>query len=69
MAARRSSFFTLRAGLDFNINDYEDAVSAACAVAAKSEFVITRDLKDFANAPIAALTPNDFIARHLLPSQ
>lgn len=58
----------LRAGLNSNMGDYEDAVSAACAVAGKSELIVTRDLKDFKEALLPALSPTDFVARYLPPS-
>lgn len=41
--------------------DYEDAVVAAAAKKAKCAYIITRNKRDFANSPIPALTPGEFL--------
>ena len=46
--------------LDFA--DYEDAVVAVSAKRAKCKYIITRNVKDFANSPVPAITPSDFLA-------
>lgn len=43
-------------------NDFEDAVVAACALRAKCDLIITRNLGDFKGSPIPALTPDEFLA-------
>jgi hypothetical protein len=45
--------------------DFEDAVVASVAEAAKSDYVVTRNVSDFTGSPVPALTPTDFLA--LLP--
>lgn len=41
--------------------DYEDAVVAAAAKKAKCAYIITRNKRDFANSPVPALTPGEFL--------
>jgi predicted nucleic acid-binding protein len=41
--------------------DFEDAVQASCAKRSRAKYIITRNTKDFANSPIPALTPTDFL--------
>ena len=43
--------------------DFEDALQAAAAEASGAVFIITRNGKDFANSPVPALTPEDFLLR------
>lgn len=47
--------------------DFEDAVVASLAEAARSDYVITRNVPDFSNSPVPALTPTAFLA--LLPDE
>jgi predicted nucleic acid-binding protein len=46
--------------------DFEDAVVAGVAEAARCDYVITRNVADFAGSPVPAITPADFLA---LPPQ
>ena len=48
--------------LDANFKDFEDAVLDQAALHAGVEFIITRNLKDFKNSKVSALTPIDFLA-------
>lgn len=41
--------------------DFEDAVQAACAKRYHLDLIVTRNIKDFANSPVKALTPQEFI--------
>ena len=45
--------------------DFEDAVVSSLAEAAKCDYVVTRNVPDFAGSPVPAVTPTDFLA--LLP--
>jgi len=45
--------------LDFA--DYEDALLARCAKRIKADYIITRNTKDFAGSPVAAVTPEEFL--------
>jgi predicted nucleic acid-binding protein len=43
--------------------DFEDAVVATVAKAAASDFIITRNVGDFAGSPVSAITPADFLSQ------
>lgn len=42
--------------------DFEDAVVAAAARTSGCTAIVTRNVKDFAHSPIAALTPEEYLA-------
>lgn len=46
--------------------DFEDALQATAAQACRADYIITRNGRDFAKAPVAALSPEEFLARHPL---
>lgn len=46
-----------------NFKDYEDALQSACATRMKMNFIVTRNIKDFANSKITAITPSELIDR------
>ena len=50
----------LKKATEFDIKDFEDAIQVACAKRAKTQFIITRNIKDFKNSPIPAIKPEDF---------
>jgi predicted nucleic acid-binding protein len=43
--------------------DFEDAVVASSAEAGQCDYVVTRNVSDFAGSPVPALTPTDFLIR------
>ncbi len=43
------------------IKDFEDAVVAAVAEVSGSDYVVTRNTKDFVGASIPAITPAEFL--------
>ena len=45
------------------MRDFEDALQAVAAIACGASFVITRNGSDFLHSPIAALTPEELLAR------
>jgi len=49
--------------LESPMADYEDAVLALCARRHSAAVIVTRNVSDFANSPVEALTPAEFIAR------
>ena len=51
----------LRAALKLEMKDFEDAVQIASAQADDLDFIITRDIKDYENSPVKALTPAEFV--------
>ncbi len=46
------------------MKDFEDAVQAGCANTHLMNLIITRNVKDFINSPIEAVTPEDFIKHY-----
>ena len=40
---------------------FEDAVQSATMESVHADYIITRNIKDFKNSPVKALTPNDFL--------
>lgn len=55
------------AALDWPMPDYEDALQAAAAVACGAQAIITRNGRDFAGSPVAAMTPEAFLAKLRAP--
>ena len=51
--------------LQLPMADFEDALQVAAAQACGANYIITRNVRDFAKSPIAALTPEKFL---VLPS-
>jgi len=41
------------------MKDYEDAVQASCAERMKADYIVTRNLKDFAKSTVPALSPSE----------
>ena len=44
-----------------NIDDIEDCLQINCAKAIGAEYIVTRDLEDFSQSPIPAISPEDFL--------
>ena len=53
----------LRKAAEMNFSDYEDAVQSACASRIKADYIITRNIRDFAGSKVAALMPAEFLER------
>ena len=43
--------------------DFEDAIQSVTAERIDADYIITRNVKDFKNSKIIALTPSEFLAR------
>lgn len=41
--------------------DFEDCLLSICAEKAKCDFIITRNVKDFKNSNVSAITPREFM--------
>ena len=54
-----------KSALSINNNDYEDAVMIACAMRIKADAILTRNPKDFKNAPVSVLSPAEFAKKYL----
>ena len=50
-----------RYGLSSKIGDFEDAIIASVAKRNKFDYIVTRNTNDFANSPVPAVTPAEFI--------
>ena len=53
--------YDIHNALTFNMSDFEDAIIAATALRETAEYIITRNIKDFAQSLIPAITPSDFL--------
>lgn len=47
--------------------DVEDNIQIACAIEARLDAIITRDIKGFAASPVPALSPGDLLAKIATP--
>ncbi len=45
--------------MDFK--DYEDALQSVCAERTNADFIISRNVKDFQNSSVKAVTPEEFL--------
>lgn len=45
--------------------DFKNALQISSAAACLAEYIITRNVKNYKKSPITALTPNNFIKKHL----
>lgn len=50
-----------RRALALPMTDLEDAMQAAAALAWKADYIITRNLPDYRNSPVKAITPSAFL--------
>lgn len=44
------------------MSDFEDALVSAVAVSYSVDYIVTRNIKDFAKSTVEAVTPTDFLA-------
>lgn len=63
VASVNKSIFVRARGLQ--ITDFEDAVVSALAEASSCDFIVTRNVPDFENSPISAITPEEFVRRYV----
>ena len=47
-----------------NFKDFEDCLQDECAVSVSADYIVTRNVKDFANGKVTALTPEDFLQEY-----
>ena len=50
-------------------SDFEDNVAIRCAVTARIDFIVTRNLSDFVHSPVLAISPADLLSRIQTASQ
>lgn len=53
----------LKKAVDLGFQDYEDAIQSACASRIKADYVITRNIKDFAGSKVTAIKPSELFDR------
>jgi predicted nucleic acid-binding protein len=46
-----------------HLSDFEDALQISCASRIKAQYIVTRNVKDFVDSPIAAVKPSEFLDR------
>ena len=51
----------IKEALISNIKDFEDAVVAVVAKNIEADYILTRNIKDFANSSVKAITPAEFL--------
>ncbi len=51
----------IQSAVKLNFNDFEDAVVSILAETSNSDFIVTRNLLDFQNSKVPAITPDLFL--------
>lgn len=51
----------VHAAVASNMTDFEDAMVAAIAERCMMEYIVTRNVKDFMESPVKAITPDEFL--------
>lgn len=51
----------VHAALSSNMTDFEDALVVAIAERCGMDYIVTRDIGDYADSPVRALTPQEFL--------
>lgn len=51
-------------GFSGTMKDFEDAVQVDCAKTHFVHLILTRNIKDFINSPVKAITPEDFLKQY-----
>lgn len=51
--------------LDLPLNDFEDAMQCASAMACHADVIISRNIKDYQNSPIKTMTPEQFLQQFI----
>lgn len=54
--------YDLNNALSSNLDDFEDAVMESVAYRNDCDFIVTRNIKDFANSRVKAITPGEFVS-------
>jgi hypothetical protein len=53
----------LESALNFNCNDFEDAVQICSAIAQGLDAIVTRNAKDFSGSNLPIYSPNDLLTQ------
>jgi len=54
---------TVHKSSNSNFKDFEDGVQNFCAVEAKHQIIVTRNVKDFKESKLSILTPKEFLIK------
>ena len=49
--------------MEMDMGDFEDALIAQCAKKIKADYIVTRNIKDFAKSKVKPILPEDFLNR------
>ena len=49
-----------------DFSDFEDCLQDECAKQIHADYIITRNINDFSNSNIPAITPSDFLEKYRL---
>jgi len=52
---------TVQQALASPMQDFEDSIIAQCAAATNAHTILTRDTADYANSPVPALSPTEYL--------
>lgn len=58
------SFKILSALDNENFEDFEDCLQEECAIAVAADYIITRNIKDFASSRVPVILPNEFLKKY-----
>lgn len=58
------SFKILSALDNEKFKDFEDCLQEECAIATSADYIITRNIKDFASSRIPAILPDEFLRKY-----
>lgn len=47
--------------LSMNFKDFEDALQSVCASRIKADYIVTRNIRDFANSSVKAIAPDGLL--------
>ena len=53
----------LKKAADLRPADYEDAVQSACASRIRADYIVTRNIRDFAGSKVTAIKPSELLER------
>ncbi|MCD8374786.1 MAG: PIN domain-containing protein [Oscillospiraceae bacterium] len=51
----------IKRALAMNFHDFEDALQSVCASRVKADFIVTRNIKDFTESAVPAITPSELL--------
>jgi len=63
LAVPSTDHILARQALGMPIEDFEDALQVVSALAARADFIVTRNTADYRRSPVPAVTPADFLRR------